>query len=145
MNLEIVSKPFHLVLHGYSGTAINQNYGDTGFILMNRMWEVVKSNNLPNKGINVWAYYAGDVVFAGVELEKEPGPGVTLESKVISLSSYAYYKHIGPYSQLKEVYAGMRDELKRRGIVPGYPGLEIYGHWEKDESKLVTEILMAIA
>jgi len=144
LNLEIIKKPFSLELYGYSGVAASQNYGDTGFKLMNRMWGVVKSNNFPNNGINVWVYEPGDVIFAGVELETRPEPVVGLEKKIILLESYAYYKHIGPYSQLKQAYAAMREELKRRSVVPGHPGLEIYGHWNSDESKLETEILMTI-
>jgi len=144
MNVEIIDKPMQLELYGYSGTAVDQSYGDTGFKLMSRMWEVVKSNKLPNKGINVWVYEPDDLMFAGVELELMPKKTIGLELKSISLSRYAYYKHVGPYSKLKEVYASIREELKRRGLIVGYPGLEIYGHWNDDESKLETEILMAI-
>lgn len=144
MEIEILDKAFGLELHGFSGTAINRDFGNTGFRLMGRMWEIVKSNKLANKGINVWVYEPGDVVFAGVELDKPAEPRLGLERKLVALSKYAYYKHVGPYSQLKDVYSGLREELRNRGIKSGYPGLEIYGHYDPDESKLVTEILMAI-
>lgn len=144
MDIQLIQQPLRLRLDGFSGTAVNQNYGDTGFKLMNRMWEVVKSRGLKNKGINVWVYEPGDRVFAGVELEEAPGGETGLEHKEISLSKYAYFKHVGSYGLLKQVYASLREELKTRGMVPSYPGLEIYGHWDPDESKLETEILMAV-
>ncbi len=144
MEIQLIQKPLHLNLYGFSGTAINQDYGGTGFKLMNRMWEVVKSRGLKNKGVNVWVYEPEDRMFAGVELEGAPRGDTGLEHKEISLSKYAYYKHVGSYSVLKQVYASFREELKTRGIATSYPGIEIYGHWEPDDSKLETEILMAV-
>jgi hypothetical protein len=38
----------------------------------------------------------------------------------------------------------MRDELKRNGFSPGFPYIEIYGHWTEDETKLETELLMSL-
>lgn len=144
MDIEI-RKNFSLELHGFSGQAVNQNYGDTGFRLMNRMWDIVKSRKLANSGLNVWVYDQGDVMFAGVELKGVPPEDTGLQRKKIELQRYAYYKHVGPYSQLKQVYASLRDEIKRRGLSPSYPGLKIYGHMDPDESKLETEILMAVS
>lgn len=143
MDIEIRQR-YSLELYGFSGVAVNQNFGEAGFKAMNRMWAVVKGRGLQNKGINVWAYDPGDIVFAGVELESAPPPDAGLERKLISLNRYAYFKHVGPYSRLKEVYAALRDEVKSRGLKPSYPGLEIYGHMGPDESKLETDILMAI-
>ncbi len=37
----------------------------------------------------------------------------------------------------------MRDKLKRKGLEPILPYIEIYGHWTNDESKLETELLSA--
>ena len=144
MNVEILNEDFHLTVHGFSGTAINRNYGEIGFKLMNKMWEIVRANELKNKGINVWVYEAGEKVFAGVELENAPVNGSGLEMKQINLSKYAYYKHVGPYSGLANAYAKIRAYLAEKNLKPGYPGLEIYGHWSPDESKLETEIIMSL-
>lgn len=144
MDIQIIEKPFYEDLHGYSGTAVNQCYGDAGFALMNKMWETVKPRGLKNKGINVWVYESNDRMFAGVELEEVPGKDTGLERKVITLSKYAYYKHTGPYSMLRQVNQAMCNELIARGLTIVSPCLEIYGHWDPDESKLETELLMAL-
>ena len=34
MGLEIIDKPFHVTLHGYSGKVLNKNYAGTGSPLM---------------------------------------------------------------------------------------------------------------
>jgi predicted transcriptional regulator YdeE len=144
VNVQLVHKPLYLDLYGFSGTAINQCYGDTGFTLMNKMWESVKPRGLKNKGINVWVYESNDRMFAGVELEEVPCKDTGLERKVITLSKYAYHKHIGPYSMLRQVNQAMYAELTKRGLSIVSPCLEVYGHWDPDESKLETELLMAL-
>jgi effector-binding domain-containing protein len=144
MNVEIINTNLHLNMHGFSGMAINKDYAGTAFRLMDRMWKVVKGNNLENKGLNIWVYEQNEMVFAGVELNGSPAEGTELEQKNITLSRYAYYKHIGPYSLIKQSGQNMRDELKRQGFETCLPYIEIYGHWSNDESKLETELLMCI-
>lgn len=82
--------------------------------------------------------------FTGVEL-LNPIPTVAdLETKFVKLTRYASWKHIGPYYRLKEAYAAMKSELKAMEINYHYPLIEIYGHWNEDESKLETEILFSL-
>lgn len=144
MNIEIINKPFALNIHGFSGAAINKDYVHTAFKLSDKMWQAVKGNNLKHKGLNVWVYEPGEMVFAGVELEETSGPGIGLEQKSIVLPKYAYYKHIGPYKLIKETGMMMTDELKRKGLQTDLPYIEIYGHWTNDETKLETELLMSL-
>lgn len=56
MNIEIINAPLHLILHGFSANAPNNDYVPTAFRLMDKLWQAVKSNNLSNKGRNVWVY-----------------------------------------------------------------------------------------
>ena len=108
------------------------------------MWKTVKSNDLKNKGRNIWVYESGEKVFAGVELNGPPPNETELEHKSIVLTKYAYYKHIGPYQLIKQSGEYMTGELKNRGFEIISPYIEIYGHWTNDESKLETELIMAI-
>ncbi len=144
MNIEIITKPLELAVHGFSGTAINKDYAGTAFRLMDKMWQAVKSNSLENKGMNIWIYEDDHKVFAGVELNHIPQPGTGLEQKNLTLNKYAYYKHIGPYSLLKQVGLAMREEIKNKGFETTLPYIEIYGHWVEDETKLETELLMCL-
>ena len=144
MNVEIINKPLIFTIHGFSGVAINKDYAGTAFRLMDKMWQEVKSNNLKNKGLNVWVYEPGEKVFAGVELDDPFRKDTMLEQKTINLTKYAYYKHIGAYSGIKQAGQNMTDELKRRGFDIIDPYIEIYGHWTNDETKLETELLMCL-
>lgn len=144
MDVEIVNKPFCLTLYGFAGTAVNKNYGETGSKLMNKMWETVRANNLKHKGMNVWVYGANEEVFTGIELEPATQENTGMEAKQINMNRYAYYKHIGSYSGLGQAYAKMRAYLAENNLKPISPGLEIYGHWNQDETKLETEILMCL-
>ena len=144
MNLEIINKNLRLDIYGFSGIAMNKDYAGTAFKLMDKMWQTVKSNNLKNKGINIWVYEPNDDVFAGVELNDTPKDDTGLEQKNITLIKYAYYKHIGPYNLIKQAGQNMRDELQHRGFETDLPYVEIYGHWTNNEAKLETELLMCL-
>jgi hypothetical protein len=144
MNVEIINNNLMLDLYGFSGTALGKDYAGTAFKLMDKMWQIVKSNGLKHKGLNIWLYEPGEKVFAGVELDDISKLNSGLEHKSISLTKYAYYKHIGPYNLIKQAGQNMKNELKKRGFDTRLPYIEIYGHWTNDETKLETELLMAI-
>jgi len=144
MDIEIINIPFHLTIYGFSATALNKDYAGTAFGLMDRMWKIVKGNNLPNKGLNIWVYEPGDRVFAGVELEETPHLNMGLEQNNILLQKYAYYKHTGPYHLIKQTGQAMQAAIKQKGLESSLPYIEIYGHWTSDESKLETELLVQL-
>jgi effector-binding domain-containing protein len=144
MNLEIITEPLSLNIYGFSGIAVNKDYAGTAFKLMDRMWQIVKSNNLKNKGLNIWVYEQGESVFSGVELNDIANLETGLEQKSITLLKYAHYKHIGPYNLIKQAGQNMVDELKSKGYETILPYIEIYGHWTNDETKLETELLMSL-
>jgi len=144
MNLEIINTPLKLDIYGFSGIAVNKDYAGTAFKLMDKMWQTVKSNNLKNKGLNIWVYEQDQRIFAGVELSDIPNQNTGLELKRITLLKYAYYKHIGPYSLIKQAGENMTDQLKSKGYETILPYIEIYGHWTNDETKLETELLMSL-
>jgi hypothetical protein len=145
MDIQIIDKPLTLDVYGFSGIATDKDYARTAFNLMDKMWKIVKSNNLPNKGLNIWIYEPGEKVFAGVELTSSPTKDVGLEHKNYELACYAYYKHVGPYNLIKTKGQNMKAELAKRGLAITSPYIEIYGHWIQDESALETELIMAIA
>jgi hypothetical protein len=144
LNFEIINEPLRLDIYGFGGVAIDKNYAGKAFQLSGRMWDVIKFNNLKNKGKNIWVYEPEDQVFAGVELETDPPRGIDIEQKNMVLRKYAYFKHIGPYNLTKQTGIAMTNELKKRGFETGLPYIEIYGHWTADESKSETELLMSL-
>ena len=144
MNIEIIHKALRLDIYGYSATAFNKDYTGTAFKLMDKTWQTTRSDNLKNKGLNIWVYEPNEKVFAGIELTEIPKHYTGLEQKSIVLAKYAYHKHIGPYNLLKQVGQNMKNELWSKGFETLYPYIEIYGHWTNDETKLETELLMCL-
>jgi len=144
MNVEIINKPFSLDIYGFSGIALNKDYTGTAFKLSGKMWEIIKANNLKNKGINIWVYEPNEMVFTGVELNNVPEDDTGLEQKSITLIKYAYYKHIGPYNLIKQAGITMQNELRNKGFETTLPYIEIYGHWTSDETKSETELIMSL-
>lgn len=144
MNLEIINTPLLLDIHGFSGTALNKDYAGTAFKLMDKMWKIVKSQGLKNKGLNIWIYEPNEKVFAGVELEDAAKQDTGLEHKTITLEKYARHKHVGPYNGIKQAGLNMQRELEDKGFEISSPYIEIYGHWTSDETKLETELIMCL-
>ena len=144
MKIEIINQELKLTISGFSGIAANKNYAGTAFALMDKIWPVVKSKGLKHKGLNIWVYEPNEQVFAGVELEDQLLQDTGLEQKEIILTKYAYYKHFGPYKLIKQAGEGMQNELLQMGLKSALPYIEIYGHWTNDESKLETELIMAL-
>jgi len=144
MKIEIINKALQLDISGFSGVATNKNYAGTAFALMDKMWLVVKTKGLKHKGLNIWVYEAGEKVFAAVELEDKSITDTGLEQKTVVLTKYAYYKYIGPYSGIKQAGDNMQNELRAMGLKSRLSYIEIYGHWTNDETKLETELIMAV-
>jgi hypothetical protein len=142
MDIEIINDPLLLNISGFSGVAANKDYGGTAFRLMDRMWQIVKSKSLKNKGLNIWVYEQAEKIFAGVELDGNAD--TDLEQKKVELQTYALYKHIGPYQFIKQAGKNMKEELSKRGFENAFPYIEIYGHWNSDETKLETTLIMSL-
>jgi hypothetical protein len=140
-----IRKDFTISLYGFSGVVARQDWAGTGKSLMDRLWQEVKTQQLPNKGLNVWVYDEGNQLFTGVELTTPPPAGSPLETKTVSLLRYAYFKHVGPYIEMKTTYEAAREEFKKVGIRACLPHVEIYGHWTDDPAKLETELLWSIS
>lgn len=144
MALQIIDTPLRIELHGFSGNVMNREYGKTGAALMDPLWKEIKSKGIKNKGINYWVYDWGEMLFTGVELDQPLPAGSKMETKHIFLPRYVSSKHIGSYSRLKETYDAMHAELAKRNLDFYFPFLEIYGHWDADESKLETDIIFSL-
>ncbi|MBS0190308.1 MAG: hypothetical protein U0573_05305 [Phycisphaerales bacterium] len=150
---EIRTEPINLTLHGHD--LIHnpaRRYSQEIISLLNRVWPILKSHNIPNDGINRIVYEHGGTVFAGVVLnpgaDSLPAAAVAavggLEQKQIHLTRYAYWKHIGPYHLIPNTCAAMTKSLEAQGIRQSWPMLEVYGRWTNDESKLETETFVAV-
>jgi len=140
----LIKHNYHIVIHGFSGVAMNKDYVGIAFQLSDKMWKVVKGNAIENKGQNVWVYETGHAVFAGVELVNPGIKNTGLELKEITLKKYAYLKHVGPYQLIKQAGQNMNSELERMGEKTAMPYIEIYGHWTPDENLLETELIVRL-
>ncbi len=143
-NFQILQRKISFDLHGFSGIAPEGKLPDTAFHLMNRMWQVVKSNNLKDNGLNVWGYDPGIQIFVGTELFEKSDPALGLQEKWVVLKKCAFCRHVGPYKLIPQIGQLMRRELKNRGLEVGFPYVEVYGHWTQDEATLETDLYLAL-
>ena len=142
MNIEMTS--FSRRLYGFSGTIQNQKVWESGSVLMDRMWKEVRAKGFAHKGLNHWFYEGSGKIFVGVELEQEPAMPTDLESKVVEMPRCAYWKHVGPYSEMGRSYTEMHAEIRRRGLIESPLSLEIYGHDNGPDSVPEVELLIGL-
>jgi hypothetical protein len=144
MPLDIHETPLRFSLHGRSGIVTDQRYAEVGMRLMNEMWQIVKTENIPNLGINHWVYLPQGRMFTGVEL----APGATapenLESLEFQIDHYLKYVHIGAYHLLPQVWERLTAELTASGEILMLPSLEVYGHHCDDEAQQETTVLIGL-
>jgi len=143
MELRIIEETLELDIIGFGATAAANDYVQTALRLSGKMWPVLKENNIANEGKNIWVYAAQNFVFAGV-LPMGEQTSDLLERYKVHLGRHAYCKHVGSYQQIGQTGAAMRSELLAKGFTVIAPYIEIYGHWTKGESKLETELIMAL-
>lgn len=148
MQPEIRTVPLEYTIFGHSlrhGPA--KRFGEEIITLLNRVWPVLKGNAIPNDGINRVVYDSDCTILAGVMLGlgAEAMPAAAgLERKTVRLARYAVWKHIGPYHLLPATGAAMTKALEAAGHRTGWPMVEVYGHWNSDESKLETETFVEL-
>ncbi len=125
-----------------------KKYGPEILWLLGRVWPVIKAQNIAHDGINRVAYEGDGTVFAGLVLAgpdaERAAESAGLERKMIRLTRYAVWKHVGPYHLLPATGATMTKALEASGQRTGWPMVEVYGHWTSDESKLETETFVAL-
>lgn len=145
MKPEIRESPFEKRLFGRSKPVLeNQKPVDAMFAAMDETWKIVRGNSIPNGGMNHVVYTNGQRVFAGVEIEGSVDPSWGLEQVDLLIPRCVYYCHVGAYDLLGRAYAGVDEEIAARGLGTTGLSLEIYGHWNEDPAKLVTELLIGI-
>ena len=146
MKIEIIDEPIRFHLHGIGGVVEQERYAEVGLRLMNEMWQVVKSAQIPTTGINHWLYLPDGRMFVGVELrnaQQSPTPD-QLEPLEFELHPHMKHVHIGPYQALPQKWKDLKAELAAHGEVVGSPSLEIYGHHCNEPSKSETTILIGL-
>ncbi|MBV9242915.1 MAG: hypothetical protein JO314_13000 [Acidobacteria bacterium] len=143
MKLDIKHEPLSFDLHGVGGWVWDTNYAGAAFKLMEGLWPVIKEKGIKNTGINYWVYKGPNRLFTCVELIDGDGSDI-FEHVPIELKRYAYYKHIGPYERLGEVYTGIHQEFNEQLLAESGVAVEKYGHWTDDISKLETEIFIGL-
>jgi len=121
-----------------------KSYAEELIELLDIVWARVKSQQIPNTGINHAVYDAEGNLFAGVVVTQPGAPPAGLETRKIEIARYLHGMHAGPYQGLVAAHARMREEIARRGLAQAAMVIEIYGHWSAEPSQLETQLIYAV-
>ena len=143
MNAEVIDTVFHVRLVGRSGIVVGSSYGATGCKMMDELWTTVHEKQLPTSGINYSVYLPNNLMSTGVELTAARDDLGGLERREVTLPRY-----LAPFTSARTPNFRELGRCKTRVVELGEratsTGLEIYGHWDPDPTKLETTILIGL-
>jgi len=144
MQIKVIDIPWMKKLYGLSSIHDpNRSVGDEIKALLEPVWEIVRKHQISTTGINHVVYGVNGKYFCGVECPSLSQELQGLTSMRVTLGRYVYYKHIGPYSGIPKSYSEIVEEMGKMSLQPVPPSVEIYGHWNDDQTLLETELLLS--
>jgi effector-binding domain-containing protein len=111
----------------------------TMLALLGRGWNFIKQSGVKSDGQNV-AIYRQDFIEAGPRvIEKfEDSGGIACVASPSGLAAMTI--HMGPYQQLGEAHAAVRDWCVANGHALEGTNWEVYGHHEDDPARRRTDV-----
>lgn len=121
-----------------------RTYGEeiTGEKGLGWVWSKIPRPKPESIGRNVAVYDLHGRLFVGVECSDDTLQVNGLQNRLFTIKDCVRYIQRGSYSKFAESYDQIQALFATHAWEKGYPTIEIYGHWEEDESKLTVEILM---
>ena len=120
--------------------------------LLDRVWGAIRGGRVPGKdgGRSVFVYRDGGKDGVTVEIGAEVGGGFTVTEDGVTPAEtpggdVVATVHVGPYRRLGDAHDAIVLWARREGVVLADVCWEVYGDHDEDESRLVTEVVYAVA
>jgi effector-binding domain-containing protein len=110
------------------------NVSSAMLALLGKAWDFVKKSGVKSDGQNV-AIYRGGMIEAGPRVFEQCEGAVTTPSGLA-----AGTVHMGPYEQLGNAHAAIREWCSANGHALEGTNWEVYGHHEEDPAKRRTDV-----
>ena len=108
------------------------------------VWSFIRSAKLPQPGRHVALYLEDGTVEVGAEVGGPFAGNGRIHSSALPSGPVATAAHFGPYGQLSQAHAAIRDWCQAQDRKRSNVCREIYGHWQEswntDLSKIRTDI-----
>lgn len=115
--------------------------------LLDRVWAHIRGTDVEGADHNVLIYRNhGTELTAGVRVPDDTSaPPAPLILTATPSGRVAHLRHVGSYTGLPASVEALFAWCADNGIEVAEPSWEVYGDWEEDESKLVTDIYVVAA
>jgi effector-binding domain-containing protein len=105
------------------------------------VWRFLHATHAPHLGLNLAIYWDGEIdLECGVLVPRPFADPDTVTCSQTPGGLVASATHIGPYDRLGETHRAICDWCATEHHRMAGPSWEIYGHWDEDPAKLLTEV-----
>lgn len=148
--IDVEAMPY-LYHEGTSGMAPGEIGAAMG-VSFNAVWSFMQANGVQTTGKALAVYYTYDpeemrfragfsVAADAAAKAKDP-----VKYDVTPAGRVLYFRHIGPYSTLRDSYGQMMAHMEKEGLKPGAPAWEVYLNDPKltPEEDLITDVFVSL-
>lgn len=114
--------------------------------LLDQVWAHIRGHNIEGTGHNVIVYRnEGTELTGGVQVPDDtPEPAAPLVLASTPGGRAVRLRHVGPYARIPESIQVLFGWCADNQVPIVEPTWEIYGDWDDDETKLVTDLHVAV-
>ena len=113
--------------------------------LLDKVYAFLNERQIGGRGCNVVIYDGPSTMVAGVEIAGPFEPAREVIAAETPAGRVVTAQHVGRYQEMGRTYDAIQMWLKESGERETGVSWEVYGDWEEDESKLLTDIYFQLA
>jgi effector-binding domain-containing protein len=107
---------------------------------LDQVYAFLNERKMGGRGHNIVIYSSHQDMVAGVEISGPFEPAGNVVAAATPAGRVATATHVGPYKEMGRTNDAITAWCRESGLQLAGPSWEVYGDWEEDQSKLVTDV-----
>lgn len=112
---------------------------------LDKVYAFLNERQIGGRGCNVVIYDGAGSMIAGVEMATAFQPGGDVVLAATPAGRVATATHVGPYREMMRTNDAIVAYCRESGLKLTGVSWEVYGDWDEDESKVLTDVFYLLA
>jgi effector-binding domain-containing protein len=112
---------------------------------LDKVYAFLNERQIGGRGCNVVIYEGASNMIAGVEIAGAFEPSGEVSAYATPAGRAATAQHVGPYREMGRTNDAIVSFCRESNLRLSGVSWEVYGDWEEDESKLLTDVFYLLA